>query len=654
MINILSKEIYNRISAGEVVERPASVVKELFENAVDAGATEISVYIENGGIDKILVMDNGCGIPKDDLPKAYFPHATSKISSTEDLDRIETLGFRGEALASISSVAKCNIATKTEEADIGYRLSCEGGVLGEITETACKEGTAVYVNDLFYNTPARLKFLKQPKGEEREVTSLMEKLMLSNPYVLVRYYVDEKLILNSYGEGFKDAVFSVYGREAVNNSYEIKTNKNGLLIEGFLGSTNYTKANRTYQTIVVNGRWVTDSTISSAIANAYSGYLMKRQYPFYVLSITMPGELVDVNVHPRKAEVRFQNNQVIYSSIYSVVSKVLDGTQQALDIVVSAPKTPIIVDDTPISEAEIHSKPVDAFDLVGVREDRLSPDERFKWGFDGIKNETKPEEKKEPEKIYPKYVVPKPLFSSTKVAERPQPVIKDFSEIDKEKGQVDDIFKENKEYIAKLEKEKKEAEQEKLDVDSPIKVIGQVLNTFLILECGADLMIVDQHAAHERIIFDEFCARLKTNTVVKQTLLVPYAFRVNPTESDALFDKMQYFRELGFDLEEADDDMFKIYSVPMDFVNIDLDSFIRDILFDKKFKEDKIPGILREKLIQKACKSAIKSGDKLSQTEINRLLVMLKKNWGLKCPHGRPVCIKITRTEIDKWFKRIV
>lgn len=646
MINILSKEIYNRISAGEVVERPASVVKELFENAIDAGATEIYVYIERGGIDKILVMDNGCGIPKSELPKAFLPHATSKITVAEDLDKIETLGFRGEALASISSVAKCEIASKTDEADIGYRLSCNGGELGEMTATACREGTAVYVLDLFYNTPARLKFLKTPKGEEKEVTALMEKLILSNPFVLVKYFIDGKLTLNSYGEGFKDAVFSVYGGETVNNSYEIKTNKNGLLIEGFLGSPNFTKSNRSYQTIVVNGRWVTDSTVSSAISNAYSSYLMKRQYPFYVLSISMPGELVDVNVHPRKAEVRFQNNQVIYSSVYSVVSKVLDGDKQAVDIIVSAPKVPTVIDDTPIAEAEIHSKPKDCFD-IGVPEDQISPDSRLVLERDFVG----------PEKIrnfnanQERYVPYKPIFPATNVAQRPKPEIKDFSGLDEES---EDIFKENKEYIAKLEREKQQAKQEEISSSAPIKVIGQALNTFLILECGTDLMFIDQHAAHERIIFDNFCIKLKTNTVVKQNLLVPYAFRVNPLESNALFDKMDYFRELGFDLEEADDDMFKVYSVPVDFVNINLDSFFRDILMDKQFKEDKIPGVLREKLIQKACKSAIKSGDKLSSSEIDKLISMLKQNWGLKCPHGRPVCIKITRTEIDKWFKRIV
>ena len=639
MINLLSKDVFNKISAGEVIERPSSVVKELFENAVDAGATIVSVQIENGGIDKIFVMDNGCGMDKNDLPKSYLPHATSKLKIAEDLDHIETLGFRGEALASIAAVSKCNISTKTLDAEIGYRLACEGGVMGEVTETPCNEGTAVTVTDLFFNTPARLKFLKTAKSEENEVTALMEKLILSNPFVSVTYYANGKLIYQSFGEGFKDAVMTVYGIEAVNNCYEISTDKNGLRISGFIGNTNYFKGNRTYQTIIVNGRWVTDNTISTAIHNAYSSYLMKRQYPFYVLSVNLPSEFVDVNVHPRKTEVRFQNNQVVYGSVYSVVSKVLDGSASALDIIIAVPqKMSLITDDKPISESVIFSKPKDVFDLVGVPEKRtymeLPKAREVDYGAD-----------------QENYKKPKPIIPTAKVAQSTEADIKDFTE----EKELDDVFKENKAYIEKLEKKKaQQVVQEELPSDAPVKVIGQALATYLILECGEDLILIDQHAAHERILYDNFCVKIKTNTVLKQTLLVPYSFRVNVKEADLLFERREYFRELGIDLEAVDDNTFKVYSLPIDLIDIDLDAFFADILNDAKFKEDKIPGILREKLAQKACKSAIKSGDKLSQSEINELLAMLKQNWGLKCPHGRPVCVKISRTEIDKWFKRIV
>jgi len=649
MINILSKDVFNKISAGEVVERPASIVKELFENAVDSSASQIGVYIEQGGLGKIYVMDNGCGIPKDDLPKAYLPHATSKLKNADDLNHIETLGFRGEALASIAAVSKCNISSKTMEANIGYRLSCEGGVLGELIETPCMEGTFVTVTDLFYNTPARLKFLKSPKSEENEITALMEKLILSNPFVSVKYYIDGKNVYQSFGEGFKDAVLTVYGTEAVNNCYEISTIKNGMQIEGFIGNTNYFKGNRTYQTIIVNGRWVTDKTISSAMQNAYSSYAMKRQYPFFVLSVCLDNEFVDVNVHPRKTEVRFQNNQVVYSTVYSVVSKVLDGSAAALDIVVSTPKRPSLIENTGLADAEIHSKPRDSFD-IGVDRNSLSYSKKVALGI-----VLPAAENVDYQPNQPKYKKLPPLIPETKVAQVTEQEVKDFTSIGTEQDDIDDIFKENKEYIEKLDRKKAEdAKQEEIPTDAPITVIGQALRTYLILECGNDLILIDQHAAHERIIYDEFCMKIKSNQVVKQTMLVPYSFRVNAKESDLLFDRINYFRELGIDLESVDDTMFKVYSLPLDLVDMDLDVFFRDILNDSKFKEEKIPGLVREKLAQKACKSAIKSGDKLSQTEINDLLAMLKHNWGLKCPHGRPVCIKISRNEIDKWFKRIV
>ena len=647
MINILSKDVYNKISAGEVIDGPDSVVKELFENAVDAGGTEISVSIERGGMDKIFVMDNGCGMDRDDLPRAFLPHATSKLKTADDLNRIETLGFRGEALASIAAVSKCTISSKTMEAPIGYKISCEGGSLTAITETPCLEGTAVTVSDIFYNTPARLKFLKTEKSEENAVKSLMEKLILSNPCVAVKFRVGDKLVYESFGEGFKDAVMTVYGIDTVNNCYEISVNKNGIIIEGFIGNTNFFKGNQSYQTLIVNGRWVKDKTIASAMQNAYSSYMMKRQYPFYVLSVSMPGEFVDVNVHPRKTEVRFQDNQIVYSSVYSVVSQVLDGAASALDIIVSKPKAANVSDDILSSEGII-STPRDNLDF-GPDEEHLNKIQRAVLGYD-IPSRDEPDPFLTEKRVMKKSPLSK--FSSTKLSENifSYPV-KDFTS----SAEIDEIFKENKQYIEKLEREKQDGGvQSSVKIDAPVKVIGQALDTFLILECDDSVILVDQHAAHERILYDKLIYKVKTNEVVKQTLLIPYAFRVNADEADLLFDRISYFREIGIDLEASDDTSFKVYSIPVDLIDIDLNLFFADILNDAKFQDDKIPSILREKLAQKACKAAIKSGDKLSRSEIDGLLSMLKQDWGLKCPHGRPVCVRISRSEIDKWFKRIV
>ncbi len=637
-INVLPQSVYNQISAGEVVERPSSVVKELFENAVDAGATEILVSIENGGLTDIFVQDNGSGIPKGEMQKAFLPHATSKLFSASDLQRIRTLGFRGEALASISSVSQCSIASKTKEQEIGYNLSCNGGEFSELEPTPCVEGTSVTVANLFYNTPARLKFMKKPKAEERDVTSMMEKLILANPFVKVRYYADNKLIFQAYGEGIEDAVLAVYGAEFIDNSYLISTEKNGIKIEGFLGSTDYFKANRTYQTQIVNGRWVVDNTITTSIHNAYSSYLMKRQYPVYVIYVSLPSEFVDVNVHPRKTEVRFLNNQVIYGALYSVVSKVLDGSAAALDIIKKTKK-----EENSIFEQSDNS----SFEEDNREYDRSSEFTQKPIIKDFARIEVE------------KYVIPK--VEKKKVTKVAQPVT-DFTKesVLKEKSGdlIDDIFRENKAYIEKLEKERAQKDidaiQTEIETDIKPRLVGQVLSTYLVLEYGKDLIFIDQHAAHERIIFDKFYKMFEEKRVEKQFLIYPYAFRTNAKEFDILFDQLHYFREIGIDIEAADDDLFKVYSVPVELVDINYDAFFRDILTDQKYFQEKIPSVLKEKIIQKACKAAIKSGYQLSQIEIDSLLDMLKNNWGLKCPHGRPVCVKISRTEIDKWFKRIL
>ena len=653
-INILSRQVYNQIAAGEVVERPASVVKELFENAVDAGASTITVAIANGGLDEIFVQDDGCGIEKEDLPLAFMAHATSKIIEADDLLNIKTLGFRGEALASIASVSETRIASKTIDEEIGYTLTSSAGELSELTESPCMEGTAVTVSKLFFNTPARLKFLKTARSEESEVTNLIARLILANSTVAVKYYIDDKLELESFGDGLKDAVRAVYGVEALDNCYEISYDKNGILLEGFLGNVNYYKGNRTYQTAIVNGRWVTDQTIASAAQNAYAPYLMKRQYPFYILKLSVDPEVVDVNVHPRKTEVRFQDNGVIYAVVKTVISRVLDGTEDAMNIIVGRPRAsavPSIGDDRPISEVEITGKPYETFSYDRFRDpyDKRSESDYSSPIF--VKDDDLP--KKEPDYSVG-YDVKPPKKIKADVAQYVQEITDFTDSAALESESLDDIFRKNKEYIEKCEREKKLSEQLGEDVEEQFRIVGQALNTFLILESGNEIIMIDQHAAHERILFDKFCMRLKTNTVAKQRLLFPYSFKTNAIEADMIVDMKNLFEDVGIDIFPVGDGVFNVCSLPVELIDIDFDVFFRDILTDSTFKDEKIPGILREKIIQKACKSAIKSGDELSEMEINSLVDQLKNNWQLKCPHGRPIAVKITRTEIDKWFKRIV
>lgn len=641
-INILDKKIYNRIAAGEVVERPYSVIKELIENAIDAGATDIDVTIEDGGKRLMRVSDNGCGISREDLPKAFLPHATSKISAVEDLDKILTLGFRGEALASIGSVSKATILSKTKDDEMGNIIVCEGGVIGDADVYPSDTGTTVSVENLFFNTPARAKFLKASKSEETDITNIITRLILSHPDIAFKYTSDGKVMLQSFGGGLDEAIIEIYGYNAITDCIPIETEKNGIKISGFIGKNYFTKPNRTYQTVILNGRYVVNNTIQSSMHNAYAAYLMKRQYPFYVLKIDMSPETVDVNVHPNKTDVRFIDNQVIYSTLYSVVTKVLDGSAAALEIVKPNNYVPIdegsrpIIPQKPITPDEIGEAHCDRPFVSGFNEELL---DQTIWG----------------------------RYNKSKSAEKEGEFEKTFGVADshddepRELGgnKIDDIFAENKKYIAEMEAKKaaeeaEKARQEELKVEPEFKVIGQVLATYLILEKENDIYFIDQHAAHERLLYDKFIEEYKSGNVAEQTMLVPYIFRVNESESEFIIGKFPELRKAGFDISEYDVNEFAVYSVPVLLFDMDLKSFFDDLLSDISFKKETMPELIHDKIAMKACKAAIKSGKILSEDEIDALLKAMKYNTALRCPHGRPVTVKISRTEIDKWFKRIV
>ena len=641
-INILDKKIYNRIAAGEVVERPYSVIKELIENAIDAGATDIDVTIEDGGKRLMRVSDNGCGISREDLPKAFLPHATSKISVVEDLDKILTLGFRGEALASIGSVSKATILSKTKDDEMGNIIVCEGGVIGDADVYPSDTGTTVSVENLFFNTPARAKFLKASKSEETDITNIITRLILSHPDIAFKYTSDGKVMLQSFGGGLDEAIIEIYGYNTITDCIPIETEKNGIKISGFIGKSYFTKPNRTYQTVILNGRYVVNNTIQSSMHNAYAAYLMKRQYPFYVLKIDMSPETVDVNVHPNKTDVRFIDNQVIYSTLYSVVTKVLDGSAAALEIVKPNNYVPIdegsrpIIPQKPITPDEIGEAHCDRPFVSGFNEELL---DQTIWG----------------------------RYNKSKSAEKEGEFEKTFGVADshdddsRELGgnKIDDIFAENKKYIAEMEAKKaaeeaEKARQEELKVEPEFKVIGQVLATYLILEKENDIYFIDQHAAHERLLYDKFIEEYKSGNVAEQTMLVPYIFRVNESESEFIIGKFPELRKAGFDISEYDVNEFAVYSVPVLLFDMDLKSFFDDLLSDISFKKETMPELIHDKIAMKACKAAIKSGKILSEDEIDALLKAMKYNTALRCPHGRPVTVKISRTEIDKWFKRIV
>lgn len=706
-INILDSGVYNRIAAGEVVDRPYSVVKEFVENSLDAGAKNITVTIERGGKDLISVSDDGSGIEKDDLRAAFMPHATSKIAKAEDLDNIHTLGFRGEALASIASVSNATVRSRAAGASEAYELTCSGGKLGDVQPCALGNGTEMTAESLFYNTPVRAKFLKTDKGEESEITNFVSRFILGNPSVAFRYFADGKLVLQSYGGGLDEAVAAVYGGSVIGECYKIDATKHGVRIRGYLGKPSFTKANRTYQNTFVNGRYVVNNTIGSAVMNAYGSYLMKRQYPFYILFIDVPSEVVDVNVHPNKADVRFENNQVIYGSIYSVISAVLDGNASALEFVVDGgspmPGSETIKTETAKTEEgtlnilhqekgmQSAGRTVDAANGVNlfpkrniqtagtdrptVKSDNVSNADFYSEFIKNRQNQSTMSDIKEQKQgdFSKEYNVAqirkdfgiapqteKIVFHDSGKAVVSEEKNKPYEALaertnsggnDQNAESSADVFSENKRYLEALEQK---AKQQKIIFENAV-FKGCLFNTYLLYEEGDNVYIIDQHAAHERLIFNRLKEEMEARTVVRQPMLVPYVLNLNREEFDFLSENAKTLEDIGFEIEEFGANCFKVSAVPLDLQDIDIGGFFTEVLREVgTLRGIRLSEILRDKLAMAACKHAVKGGMSLSDTEKDKLFEMLHGDMGLKCPHGRPIAVKLTKTEIEKMFKRIV
>ena len=684
-INILTKEIFNRIAAGEVVDRPYSAVKELIENALDAGATEISVYVEKGGRQLIRVCDNGGGIEPDDMRKAFIPHATSKVAKVEDLDSIATLGFRGEALASISSISRTEITSKTEN-NPACRVLCEGGYIGKVEPAALDRGTEVAVHDLFYNTPARAKFLKSDKAEEGDIHNFVSRFILGNPEVSFKYYSDGKLKLQSFGNGLDEAVTQVYGAKVIPNCYKINAEKNGIKIHGFIGNQNFFKPNKSYQSLFLNGRYIVNSIVSSAITNAYASYLMKRQYPFYVLFLDVPAEMVDVNVHPNKADVRFTDGRAVYGAVYSVISGILDGTARAADFVVDYARIPEIRSSMPVQTSidegatqgaevgygtggteggkAVQAQPK-APDLYGGDLSKEKPEssdgQQSDSGYlsyeevlshggvqeksSGAKAESAPDYS-----AYENYAEPK--FEDR---EKTYPVYAYYSGL-KEKNVlgVSSPTLGISDSLVPSSRQKKAEEQEKF-VCRDFTYKGNLFNTYLLYEIGGEVYIIDQHAAHERLIYDRFRKQVEERKVARQGMLVPYIISLTPEENSFMEENLMLIREMGFDIEPFGINAYRVCEVPADLKDLDFAAFFNELLSDVSgIKSIKMADVLKDKIAMAACKHAVKGGMELTRQEADGLLAEMHGDMGLKCPHGRPVAVKLTKYQIEKMFKRIV
>lgn len=598
-INMLSPMVFNRIAAGEVVEKPCSVVKELVENSIDSGATSISVSVERGGLGKIEVTDNGSGIEFDDLKNALLAHATSKISKLEDLDNIGTLGFRGEALSSIASVSEIEIISKTSDCEFGGKIKCLFGHMEELTQIASIDGTRISVKNLFHNVPARLKFVRKDKTEENDITNYMARLILANPHISFSYVADGKQVYKHKASDLKTAICDIYGEEIGKDLIEVNQTRGNMTLHGYISRPEIAKANRTYQTLIINGRYVINYMISNAISNVYEDYLMKGKFPLYVLCLDLPHDEVDVNVHPSKLEVKFENSGAIFSLFSDACFHALHETNFT-----TTPASPI---------EEIETDNFIKFSAPTVERVTLGVNEGVSF-----QNEEKTDEN---------------ITFNSKTSLLSEIILKQVQGEDKSLYKQDELFR----------------------VEEPTRILCTLFDTYILLQKGDDIYLVDQHAAHERLNYDKLKQRLETMTNISQSLVLPVIINVNNQEDNFLQENQQVFEQIGFKIEEYGKCCYRVFEIPFVLAGKDINEYFQDVFKNLNTFVNKPLDFIKDDLCQKACKSSVKAGNKLTNEEIKILIDSLATNKStLLCPHGRPIIVKLTRTDIEKWFKRIV
>ena len=614
-INILTTEMANKIAAGEVVERPASVIKELVENSVDAGATSLIIEIKNGGVSYIRVTDNGCGISPEDIKTAFLPHATSKIVDENDLFSIKTLGFRGEALASIAAVSNVEIMSKTEDEN-GTKLEISGGQFLNEETVGCPVGTTVVVKNLFFNTPARMKFLKKDSTEASYITDIVERLVMANPHISVRYIVDEKEKLFVSGDGeLKSCIYAIYGRDYAKGVLELSNTNQGVKISGYVGKKELSRGNRAFQSVFVNGRYVKNRAITAVVENAYKNNIMVGKFPFYVMNIEIPFDMVDINLHHTKQEVKFVNERQVCDEVYWAV------------------KNALLKENDEIRE-KIKSRYVTFDRPVTVEKPKVEQTE--------IKIETKPVNVERPQ------FDNGPKFTPVKKVEVSVPG--EFVPKAEPKPSVQQPPK-NADTIGIIEKfkfEEPKVEIEKEDKKVSYKIVGQLFDTYVILELDNEVLLMDQHAAHERMIYEKLIRMNEEKEMSCQMLLSPVAITLSASEYDAVEERRAALEKYGFDVEDFGSNTILVRQVPVSLRDDDIKNVILDIINNSStdYMEENIHTI--------ACKAAIKANKKLSDKEIDELVRLFVAEGGVNtCPHGRPIIVKITKYELEKMFKRI-
>lgn len=633
-IAVLSQNTIDKIAAGEVVERPASVVKELVENAIDAGATAITVEIKEGGISFIRVTDNGGGIPKEQVPLAFLRHATSKITQAEDLLQITSLGFRGEALSSISAVSQTEVITKAPEDFMGVRYVIEGGQEKVLEDVGAPNGTTMLVRNLFFNTPARKKFLKTAMTEAGYVSSYMEQLALSHHNISFKYMVNGQLRLHTSGNAnLKDVIYGIYGRDITRELISVQYEKTGISITGFIGKPSIARGNRNFENYYINGRYVKSKLLMKAIEEAYKPYMMQHKYPFVCLQYDIHGEDVDVNVHPTKMEVRFQNQSAVYNATYDLITEALAGKEI-------------------IPEVSLTSKPTVAPKQTQPKEKKILVPEPFE------KNRIAEEKAVyAPVGLRPASAEPKTENKTTPISIS-EPVKPKESEMQaKPKEQKQEPFPQEKSEVVKTE-QMELFDNRLLSKEARVhhRIIGQLFDTYWLVEYDNKFYIIDQHAAHEKVLYERFLKEFAQKEIISQMVSPPSLVSLNLQESNLLKANLEIFREFGFEISEFGGKEYSIHAVPANIYGVSVQELFIQIL-DSLDQEhiSKTPDILAERIATAACKAAVKGNNRLSVKEADALIdELLNLENPYNCPHGRPTIISMTKYELEKKFKRIV
>lgn len=640
-IAILNQETIDKIAAGEVVERPCSVVKELVENAIDAGSTAITVEIKEGGISFIRITDNGCGIERDQVAVAFYRHSTSKIRSAEDLLTVKSLGFRGEALSSISAVARVELITKTYDELTGTRYVIEGSKELSNEEIGAPDGTTFIVKDLFYNVPARRKFLKTAQTEGSYISDMVEKLALSHPDISFKFINNNQTKLHTSGNGNrKDIIYHIFGREISSSLLEVKHECEYFKVEGFIGKPVITRGNRNYENYFINGRYVKSNILSRAIEEAYKSFLMQHQYPFTVLYFTFFSEL-DVNVHPTKMELRFDNNNEIYVELCDAIYAILSHKEMI-------PEVP--VDSTPAPKKIVHEykEPIpEPFEKRRINEVRAA-ESRSVYGQSVTSAAKTPAVNEQLTDNTSKLQTAKAsaaalvagtgnsveLAPETSTAYEPAQVVTGTQQT---LGDYDKVFL--------TESSKKQ-----------FSIIGQLFKTYWLIEFEDKLYIIDQHAAHEKVLYEKTMARLANKDFTSQRISPPIVMTLDARECEMLEKYRPQIEQFGYEVEHFGGKEYMISAIPDNLFNIDMKDLFIEMLDDfSNATGRQTPDIITEKVASMSCKAAVKGNDKLTLPEINKLIdELLSLDNPYNCPHGRPTIISMSKYEIEKKFKRIV